>query len=103
MRLRLPRQKLAFETQLVSQPSNGNQKFWFAGLELELQSEPSDMHVDRAFIDVRIGAPHAVEQGLAVEDDAWAARKKDEKGELLGGKVDFLIADQDLVADLVDA
>src|SRR5450631_3158722 len=43
---------------------------------VEQFAEPPDMHVHRAFIDVNIAAPYAVEQLLAAEHPSWMLQEK---------------------------
>ena len=66
-------------------------KLRLRGIRFDLLAQALDQRVDAALGDVRVAAPHALDQRVAAEHDAAVAREHVEQVELVRGELDVAI------------
>jgi hypothetical protein len=71
-------------------------------LLLELETQATHVHVDRALVTVEIEAPHAFEQRVSRQRDAWIGREREEERVFARLEGDGLPVDPHLARGFVD-
>src|SRR6184192_2160382 len=74
--------------ELVAGSPDGEDVARLGRIGFDLLAQPLDQRVDASLGDVRVPAPHALDQRVAAEDDAAAARQHVEQVELVRGEID---------------